>query len=207
LPKVDIPLKRLMQLRPKDWIKYLLPELSGEEFAEIKSEKVPKAESRMDALWQIGVGTKLTYLHLEPQGYRDTALPARMLRYRADIWEYTMSKGLGAPSIRQAVLFLYPEHDNGINRLKDAWDEKTTIDYNYKVLRAWELEKTTVLKQKLVALYPLLPLMQELPGETPENVLQAAINAIKEIKKQFPSCGSTCYRFYPGGKALYNSAC
>lgn len=184
MPKVDIPIKRLMQARPKDWIVYLLPEHSGEVFTEIRPEKVPKAESRMDALWQIGTGTEFIYLHLEPQGYLDAALPARMLRYRADTWEYTMSKGLGTPSIRQIVLFLYPEHDNGVNRLKDSWDEETTLNYGYRVLRAWELEKDTILKQKLIALYPLLPLMQEQPGETPEQVLQTAVTAIEEVEER-----------------------
>jgi hypothetical protein len=57
-------------------------------FTEVKSEKVPKAESRMDALWQIGIGisagTDLIYLHLEPQGtgtglYQEAALQGRYL--------------------------------------------------------------------------------------------------------------------------------
>ena len=77
-----------MQLRPKDWIKYLLPELSGEEFAEIKSEKV----LRLNPGWmRFADWCSKAYLFApEPQGYRDTALPARMLRYRADIWEYNV---------------------------------------------------------------------------------------------------------------------
>ena len=184
MPKIDIPIKRLMQARPKDWIEYLLPERSGELFMEIRPEKVPKAESRMDALWQIGTGTEFIYLHLEPQGYLDVALPARMLRYRADTWEYTMSKGLGTPSIRQIVLFLYPEHDNGVNRLSDNWAEEITLDYGYRVLRAWELEKSIILQQKLISLYPLLPLMREEPGETPEQVLQTTVTAIEEVEER-----------------------
>ncbi len=93
MPKVDIPIKRLMQKRPEDWIAYLLPEQEDPLFDVVKPEKVPKAESRMDALWKLRDGDEFYYLHFEPQGYFDVAFPARMLRYRADIWEYTLSEG------------------------------------------------------------------------------------------------------------------
>jgi hypothetical protein len=48
-------------------------------------------------------------------------------------------------------------------------------------LRTQELKRDTVLKQKLIALYPLLPLMREQPGETPEKALQTTITAIEEV--------------------------
>ena len=38
-------------------------------------------------------------LNIEPQGYLDSAMSARMLRYRSDIWGYTQAAGLGTPSV------------------------------------------------------------------------------------------------------------
>jgi len=106
VPKTDITIKRLMQARPEDWIEFLIPEHKTSIFTEVKPDKTPKAESKMDALWQIGTGENMFYLHFEPQGYLDVTLPARMLRYRADTWEYTLFNGQGTPSIYQAVLYM-----------------------------------------------------------------------------------------------------
>jgi predicted transposase YdaD len=182
MPKIDIPIKRLMQARPGDWIEYLLPEYAKARFSEVQPDRVPKAESRLDALWQIGTGEDSFYLHLEPQGYLDPALPARMLRYRADVWEYTMMRGLGTPSIRQAVIFFYPEHDNGINFLTDSWGEEKSLSYGFRAVRVWEMEKERVLEKELIGLFPLLPLMKEKPGETPEQVLETAVRAIEAVE-------------------------
>lgn len=74
-------------------------------------------------------------LNIEPQGYLDPAMPARMLRYRSDVWEYTISKGLMTPSIKQAVVFFYPQHDNRKHKLEDSWGEKKTLDFEYKVIK------------------------------------------------------------------------
>ncbi len=182
MPKIDIPIKRLMQERPMDWIEYLLPEHSEKHFSEFKQNLVPKAESRTDAIWQIGTGEESFYLHFEPQGYQDHAFPARMLRYRADLWEYTLSNGLGAPSICQIALFIFPGNENKENCLIDQWDKREGIKYYYRGLLAWELDKEPILQKKLIALYPLLPLMKEEPGEKPEQIMERTIKAIEEVE-------------------------
>jgi len=43
----------------------------------------------MDKLIWIDDGTNKKIINMEPQGYKDKSFSARMLRYRADIWEYT----------------------------------------------------------------------------------------------------------------------
>ncbi len=136
----------------------------------------------MDALWQMGTGGNLFYLHFEPQGYLDGTLPARMLRYRADTWEYTLSKGQGTPSIYQVVLFIFPENENRTNRIKDIWDADTGIDYSYRVIRTWEQDKKTIMEKKLLALYPLLPLMYKEAGETLEQVMELTVKAIETVE-------------------------
>ena len=44
------------------------------------------------------------------------------------------------------------------------------------------MEKETALGKKLVGLYPLLPLMKEKPGETPDQVLETVVEAIGAVE-------------------------
>ena len=53
MAKIDIPSKRLLQLRPEDWIKAVLGTVEDIKFREIKPEKNPKVESRLDVLYLI----------------------------------------------------------------------------------------------------------------------------------------------------------
>lgn len=113
MANIDIPIKRLMQSRIQDWVKFLVPDCSEEWINEMDTAKVPaKKESRLDKLILIDSPAEKFILNIEPQGYLDYNMPARMLRYRADIWEYTMGMGLGLPSIKQAVIYFHREHDN-----------------------------------------------------------------------------------------------
>ena len=76
-------------------------------------------------------------------------MSARMLRYRSDIWEYTLAAGLGTPSIKQAVIYFYKQHDNKQYSLKDSWGDAKTLEFNYKAIRIWELKKAVIIEQKL----------------------------------------------------------
>ena len=53
----------------------------------MKPDKNPKVESRLDSLFWIQNDKEEFILNIEPQGYYESSLPARMLRYRSDIWE------------------------------------------------------------------------------------------------------------------------
>lgn len=181
MPKIDIPSKRLIQIRPEDWVKLLVPGCKSEWISEMKTEKVPKTESRLDSLFWVDSPDGPYILNIEPQGYKDKAMPARMLRYRADIWEYTMSKDKSTPRINQAVIFYFPEHDNEKNTLNDDWQGKLTIDYNYDVIKVWELKKDLIINQKLYGLYPLLPLMQIEEKEMPEDIIKKTVDAIETV--------------------------
>ncbi|OIQ58987.1 hypothetical protein MTIN_25540 [Moorella thermoacetica] len=93
-------------------------------------------------------------------GYYDPALPARMMRYRSDIWEATLQAGKGTPPILQAVFFFYPEHDNKNHQLSDYWGNLKTLEFTYRVVRVWEEPRQSVIERGLIGLYPLLPLMK-----------------------------------------------
>ena len=141
--KSDIPMKRILQVRPEDWISFLFPKLTKINITEMATNKVPKAESRMDNLTFVN---NEFILHIEPKGYLDKALPCRMLRYRSDTWEYTISKDLGTPTIKQGVIFFFQNHDNGMHQLTDEWEENDpTLDFSYKTIKIWEIEKEKII--------------------------------------------------------------
>ena len=178
MPKIDIPIKRLFQQRPADWARYVLPGCREEWVREFKTDYTPKKESRLDSVLEIADPDGPYLLNFEPMGYLDRALPARMLRYRADIWEATLTKGRGTPAIRQVVFFFYEEDDNGVHRLSDK-----EFEYTYTVIRVWEESRQSVVDSGLVGLYPLLPLMKgEEEEEDPEQVLKESIAVVQGVE-------------------------
>lgn len=184
MARTDIPTKRLIQLRPGDWAKALLPGYGDILVTEMKPDKNPKVESRLDALFWIENNDERFVLNIEPQGYYESALPARMLRYRSDVWEYTMSTGRGIPSIKQVVVFFYPKDDNKLHVLEDNRDDESKISYSYDVVKIWQMRKDYVISNKLIGLYSLLPLMEAKQDETPDQILEETVGVIDTIENQ-----------------------
>lgn len=183
MAKIDVPIKRLMQSRLEDWVEYILPDCSKDWIIEMDAEKVPaKKESRLDKLILIDAPNDRYILNIEPQGYLDYKMPARMLRYRSDIWEYTIEKGMGTPSIKQAVVYFYKEHDNKKYSLQDSWNDQETLMFSYKPIKVWEMKKESVIEKKLIGLYPLLPLMEKYNSETEDEILENTVNIIKTVE-------------------------
>lgn len=98
----------MFQQRPADWARYVQPGCGEEWVHEFKTDYTPKKESRLDNILAIDDPDGQYLLNFEPMGYLDKTLPARMLRYRSNIWEVTLNKGKGTPSIRQVVMFFSP---------------------------------------------------------------------------------------------------
>src|SRR6056297_2823163 len=121
---------------------------------------------------------------MEPQGYKDTSFSARMLRYRADIWEYTLRSGLGKPSIIQAAIYFYQTDMQNPMELNDSSNHNSKIQYQYDVIKIWKLKKLTIIQNKLIGLYPLLPLMEKDPGETPEEIIELTMNTINTVEDE-----------------------
>ena len=183
MPKIDVPIKRLMQTRIEDWIEFLIPNCNKDWIKEMDPTKVPaKKESRLDKLILIDSPEEKFILNIEPQGYLDYKMPARMLRYRSDIWEYTIELGMGTPSIKQAVVYFYKAHDNKQYSLVDTWSNEDTLKYCYKPIKVWEMNKNHILDKKLLGLYPLLPLMAKDENESDEEVLENTVITIKTVK-------------------------
>lgn len=75
-----------MGLTPADWVRLIQPDCEDEWVTGFKTNYAPKKGSRLDSVLEIADPDEPYLLNLELMGYRDTALPARMLRYRSDIW-------------------------------------------------------------------------------------------------------------------------
>ena len=147
-------------MRKEDWIKAIIGKDQLVKISEMKPEKTPKKQSKLDELYWIENANNKYILNIEPQGYYETSLPARMLRYRSDIWEYTMSTAMGTPSVKQVVIFFYEHHENKENKLQDNRSDNSKINYSYDILRIWQKKKDYIINNKLIGLYPILPLMK-----------------------------------------------
>lgn len=140
--------------------------------------------AKIDTLFWIKSKVERMILNIEPQGYYESALPARMLRYRSDVWEYTMGTGMGIPSIKQVVVFFYPQHDNRQHKLEDKREDNSNISYSYDVIKIWEMEKEYVIDNKLIGLYSLLPLMKAKKDETPDKIMEETVRIIGTIEDE-----------------------
>jgi len=184
MAKIDLSIKRLMQLRLQDWIKLIVPNVKKMEIVEMDKEKLPKVKSSMDKLVWIDDGKERKIINIEPQGYKDAAFSARMLRYRADIWEYTLTNGLGNPSIIQTAVYFFKKDIQEQLAFNDVFDENCLIQYKYSMIKIWNLSKSFIIKNKLIGLYPLLPLMKKEPTETDEDIIELTIDTINEVENE-----------------------
>ncbi|MCL5289889.1 MAG: hypothetical protein M1489_02470, partial [Firmicutes bacterium] len=106
MANIDIPMKRLLQRRPADWVRFVEPNCQEEWIRHYQTEYTPRQQSRLDNVLEVEDPERGSFLmNFEPMGYYDVTLPARMLRYRSDIWESTLKDGKGTPPIRQIAIF------------------------------------------------------------------------------------------------------
>ncbi|KFD41286.1 hypothetical protein DK28_0210490 [Peptococcaceae bacterium SCADC1_2_3] len=121
MPKIDLPVKRLIQRCSYDWVKFLQPDCRQEWVKPFKSEYTPKIQSKLDDVFMVEDPGGAYLVNFEPMGYYDAALPARMMRYRSDLWEATLQDKKGTPSILQEEepRQILQETFEVINKVKD----------------------------------------------------------------------------------------
>lgn len=178
---VDIPVKRIMQIRPEDYVEFIVPGCRREWIRELSPQKVPKRESRMDKLLFINSPEEEFILNIEPQAYYDKTMAARMLRYRSDIWEYTLQENMGTPSIKQAVIYFFKKDDNKKYSLEDKWDEEVT-----SILGEYALASGIITKYIRREMLMNSPLFNEwVEEERKEAATKAAEKAKKESARKY----------------------
>ena len=71
MPKIDLPVKRLVQRRSYDWVRFLQPGRKKEWIKPFKSEYTPKMSSRLDEVFMIEDPGGAYLVNFEPMGYFD----------------------------------------------------------------------------------------------------------------------------------------
>ena len=59
---------------------------------------------RLDGVYDVTAQEVAYLINVEPMGYYDRKLPARMMRYRSDIWAATLHDKKGTPNILQVAI-------------------------------------------------------------------------------------------------------
>jgi predicted transposase YdaD len=174
-------MKRLFAIKPRDWVSFIFPDLTEVNIKAMPTDMVSKIknESRMDNVKQVN---DEFILHIEPMSYHDSSLPYRMLRYRADIWEYMSLEKKDILSIKQVVIFFLEQHDNNLNNLEDFWDSEKTLNFSYKVVKVWELDSQDIINRKLEALYPLIPLARQDDKASDDDIIKSALRLIYTVE-------------------------
>lgn len=174
---IDIPLKKLLRVNQNDIVRFACSDIKIVKIRELPTDKQPVKESRLDGLLEVN---DELIVHIEPQAYRNKALPHRMLRYRADIGEHFISQKKCVPSIRQIVILFDRKHDNREHRLCDNWGNDVSLDFSYKVIKLWEIDRKEVMSNGLVGLSPLFPFMKREAGDTMESVFIESAELIRK---------------------------
>jgi hypothetical protein len=183
-PTADKLTKRIFTISPQDWFRALHPDIAIKSIEGLPNNFVAKIknESITDFTRLIN---KNTVFHWEPMNFKELAFPFRMLRYRADIWEYYANEaGFTYDKIKfihQVAILMDPSCDNGLSKIEDNSSSFCGISFYYHVFKVWELDPKDIVARKLEGLYPLLPLMKNEAGVSKPEILRNAISAIKSV--------------------------
>lgn len=176
---IDLASKRLLEICAADWVRLVQPNIKEVHIRPLPTNKVAKLESRLDSLFE--VNGELV-VHIETQGYYDAALPWRMLRYRVDVAEAYIASGLCVPKIYQCVVFFEPKDMNIEPRIHETVDGHIVLDYNYGIIKVWEVSAEYVLENRISGLYSLLPLMKWKADIAKKDVLEKTVTAIQSVE-------------------------
>ncbi len=167
--KTDLPLKRLVLLRPADLLALLgLPAAS---VIEVSVPELPLRKQTLDTLLRVRSPAGQEYLIIiEWQGYRD----------RSILWRLVVSMGvvtLDNPDLPVIgiVIYLKPSDDMG-NRISVQVDGELIYDWQIRAIRLWEFDAAEAAASGNLALMTLSPLMH---GADPALIEQTALTLLR----------------------------
>ncbi len=167
--KTDLPLKRLVLLRPADLLALLgLPAAS---VIEVSVPELPLRKQTLDTLLRVRSPVGQEYLIIiEWQGYRD----------RSILWRLVVSMGvvtLDNPDLPVIgiVIYLKPSDDVG-NRISVQVDGELIYDWQIRAIRLWEFDAAEAAASGNLALMTLSPLMH---GADPALIEQTALTLLR----------------------------
>ena len=158
----DATMKYLLEHHPTDWLTFLgLPDTD----AELVEAELSTVTAGADKVIRIKT-MPASILHLEFQSGYDAKLDKRMLRYNV-LLDYEHEE-----TIESAVILLTPSTERSrITEHVERWNRNGSklLNFNYRVLRIWELPVETILAGPIGVL-PLAPLSYVASDALPEVI-------------------------------------
>ncbi|MDR2749280.1 MAG: hypothetical protein LBC41_01350 [Clostridiales bacterium] len=167
---------RVLTIAPEDWFRAVYPEIAITSVEEMPANFVQMMsnESVTDFTRMIN---KDIIFHCKLMNCKDLAFPYKMMRYRADIWEYYSNEsGFTYDKIKpiyQVAILMDPSCDNGVSSIVDNLSPSSGTTFSYPVIKVWELDAKDIVERKLEGLYPLLPLMKNEAGASKPKICRS----------------------------------
>jgi len=163
LQDYDNTLKYLSDKLPHHYVDLIFKECKGD--ITLLDRELPSINRKLDCLIKVSDTTKHIkfILHLEFQSTYDANMPHRMLSYYARILDkYELP-------IYPVVIYLYLDRP-GID-IPDSYvssiNNKDILTIKFEVLKAWEINASTIIDSNLYGLFPILPLVKH--GKTDDK--------------------------------------
>ena len=170
-------------LEKKDYrgiAEFILPSIKDAEEISLEHTQLSIPDMReMDFLAKVNMDSESFILHIEFEtAYKsNNEMMKRMLRY------YTYIKWHNDLPIYQVLIVLKePKNVKNIqDRFESTVQDLDIMKYNYKVIKAYEIDKNEILKEEKVVLYPLRVFMKY-EDETEEEHIQECLRAVEGLE-------------------------
>lgn len=170
-------------LEKKDYrgiAEFILPAIENAEEVSLEHTQLSIPDMReMDFLTKVKMNSESFIFHIEFEtAYRsNNEMMKRMLRY------YTYIKWYSDLPIYQVLMVL--KRPKNVKNITGSFESKVqdldALKYNYKVIKAYEIDKNEILKEGRIVLYPLRVFMKY-DGETEEEHIQECLRAVEELE-------------------------
>lgn len=170
----DVSLKYLIDHFTEDYARLIFGNVGAK--IELLDRELAATKHYVDALAQVTIGNETFIFHPEFVGDYDKDLPERMYKYSARI----MDKYPGL-AVYGAVFYI---NENARNKALPNIFTRSILGkvrslYAFDVIKVWELDAATILREHITGLLPLVPLMKY-PLEETENIVREAVQQLQQ---------------------------
>lgn len=170
-------------LEKKDYrsiAEFILPSVKDAEEVSLEHTKLSVPDMReMDFLTKVNMNSESFILHVEFEtAYKsNTDMMKRMLRY------YTYIKWHNDLPVYQVLVVL--KNPENIKDIKGSFESSVqgldVLKYNYRVIKAYEIDKNEILKQGKIVLYPLRVFMKYKEADEQDHI-QECLSAVESLE-------------------------
>lgn len=176
----DETIKLLEKKDHRGIAEFILPSIKDAEEVLLEHTQLSIPDMReMDFLARINMDSESFIFHIEFEtAYKsNNEMMKRMLRY------YTYIKWHNDLPIYQVLVVL--KKPKNVKNIQDSFESTVQdldiLKYNYKVIKAYEIDKNEILKEGKVVLYPLRVFMKY-EDETEEEHIQECLRAVEGLE-------------------------